>query len=95
MAPIVETVSDRQVHCIVLWRRTDLKGFVARRVGGEYHERTIGKLLKDETFFHLSARPRHPKQDGGVIQAFKKAWRALQAHVRSPEPLEGAQTSST
>ena len=40
--------------------------------GVSIHERTIGKLLKALGFSHISARPRHPKQDGEVIQAFKK-----------------------
>jgi transposase len=39
-------------------------------------ERTIGKLLEVLGFSHISARPRHPKQDGEVIQAFKKTSRA-------------------
>ena len=49
-----------------------------QRFGVDYHERTIGKLLKALGFSHISARPRHPKQDGEVIQAFKKT-----SHARS------------
>jgi len=29
-------------------------------------------LLKDLGFSHVSARPRHPKQEEGVVEAFKK-----------------------
>ena len=76
LATIVETGPDRAVHGVVRWRRIDLKALVAERFGVEYHERTIGKLLKDMGFSHISARPRHPKQDGEVIQAFKKTSRA-------------------
>lgn len=76
LATIVETGPDRAIHGVVRWRRVDLQALVAERFGGEYHERTIGKLLKTLGFSHVSARPRHPKQDGEVIQAFKKTSRA-------------------
>lgn len=72
LATIVETGPDRAVHGVVRWRRVDLQALVAERFGVAYHERTIGKLLKVLGFSHVSARPRHPKQDGEVIQAFKK-----------------------
>ena len=49
-----------------------LQRVIEERFGVSYHERTIGKLLKALGFSHISARPRHPKQDGEVIQAFKK-----------------------
>ena len=76
LATIVETGPDRAVHGVVRWRRVDLQALVAERFGVEYHERTIGKLLKTLGFSHVSARPRHPRQDGEVIQAFKKTFRA-------------------
>jgi len=56
----------------VRWRRIDLKRVVETRFGVDYHERTIGKLLKQIGFSHVSARPRHPAQKGEVIEAFKK-----------------------
>nr|WP_281722830.1 winged helix-turn-helix domain-containing protein [Nitrosomonas nitrosa] len=43
-----------------------------------YHDRTIGKLLKALGFSDISAKPRHPKQDGEVIQAF-----GITSHARS------------
>ena len=61
LAAIVETGPDRRCR-----RRGALaphrpqaghRGAVRRR----YHERTIGKLLKELGFSHISARPRHPK----------------------------------
>ena len=76
LAALVETGPDRAFHGVVRWRRVDLKALVAERFGVEYHERTIGKLLKHLGFSHVSARPRHPKQNGEVIQAFKKTLRA-------------------
>src|SRR4051812_49071450 len=37
-----------------------------------YHERTIGKILKQLGFSHVSARPRHPAKDEETVAAFKK-----------------------
>lgn len=78
LVEIVETGPDRAVDGVVRWRRIDLQHIIEERFGVAYHERTIGKLLKVLGFSHISARPRHPKQDGEVIQAFKKT---------SPAPL--------
>lgn len=72
LAEIVETGPDRAVDGVVRWRRIDLQRVIEERFGVAYHERTIGKLLEALGFSHVSARPRHPKQDGEVIQAFKK-----------------------
>lgn len=54
------------------WRRVDLQRVISAKFGIDYHERSIGKLLKALGFSHMSARPRHPKQDGAVIEAYKK-----------------------
>jgi transposase len=72
LAALVETGPDRAVHGVVRWRRIDLQRVIAERYGVEHHERTIGKLLKALGFSHISARPRHPMQDGRTIAAFKK-----------------------
>ena len=61
-------------------RRVDLQRVVGDRLGIDYHERSIGKLLKALGFSHISARPRHSMQDGRTIEAFKK----LRPHARSP-----------
>lgn len=75
LAEIVETGPDRAVHGVVRWRRIDLQKIVLELFGVDYHERTIGKLLKQIGFSHISARPHHPKQDERVIEAFKKTSR--------------------
>lgn len=72
IAGLVETGPDRAVHGVVRWRRIDLQQVIRERFGVAYHERTIGKLLKALGFSHISARPRHPKQDERTIEAFKK-----------------------
>jgi transposase len=84
LARIVETGPDRAVHGVVRWRRVDLKAVIAERFGIEYHERTLGKLLKHLGFSHVSARPRHPKQDGETIQAFKRTSHARSKPMSAP-----------
>jgi transposase len=72
LAQVVEVGPDRAVHGVVRWRRVDLQRLIAERFGVVYHERTIGKILKSLGFSHISARPRHPAQDGQTVAAFKK-----------------------
>jgi transposase len=61
------------VHGVVGWRRVDLQRLIAERFGVSCHERTVGKILKPLGFSPISARPRHPAQDGQTIAAFKTA----------------------
>src|SRR3954452_3833023 len=75
LAHLVETGPDRAVHGVVRWRRIDLKQLIAERFDVVYHERTVGKLLHQLGFAHVSARPRHPAQDAQTIAAFKKTSR--------------------
>ena len=76
LAAIVEAGPDRGKDGVVRWRRVDLKRVVKERFGVEYCERYIGTILKRLGFSHMSARPRHPMQDGETIAAFKKTSRA-------------------
>ena len=75
LAQLVETGPDRAVHGVVRWRRVDLKGLIAERFGVDYHERTVGKILHQLGFAHISARPRHPAQDERTVAEFKKTSR--------------------
>lgn len=72
LAAIVESGPDRAVHGVVRWRRVDLRHLVLERFGVDYHERTVGNILKALGFSHISARPRHPGQDPNVMEEFKK-----------------------
>ncbi len=74
-AEIVETGPDRQKDGVVRWRRIDLKRVIEERFGVDYHQRTVGKILKQIGFSHISARPRHPGQNPETIAAFKKTSR--------------------
>ena len=71
-ARIVEAGPDRERDGVVRWRRIDLKRVIAERFGVDFHPRYVGKLLHKLGFSHMSARPRHPAQDGGIVEAFKK-----------------------
>jgi transposase len=76
LAAIVEAGPTPEVDGVVRWRRLDLKRVIEERFGVAYHERYVGKLLKQLGFSHVSARPRHPAQDGEIIEAYKKTFRA-------------------
>jgi transposase len=76
LAAIVEAGPAPEIDGVVRWRRLDLKRVIEERFGVAYHERYVGKLLKQLGFSHVSARPRHPAQDGEIIEAYKKTFRA-------------------
>lgn len=72
LAEIVETGPDPIADGVVRWRRIDLQRVIRESFGVEYHERHVSTLLKKLGFSHMSARPRHPAQDGEIVAAFKK-----------------------
>ena len=72
LAAKVETRPDPVSNGIVRWRRIDLKAWIEAQFGIVYHERSVSRLLKQLGFSHISARPRHPMQDVGVMEDFKK-----------------------
>jgi transposase len=72
LAVIVEKGPDPEKDGIVRYRRIDLRDLIEKRFGVSFHERTIGKILHGLGFRHMSVRPRHPKADTDVQDAFKK-----------------------
>jgi transposase len=72
LSEIVETGPDLESDAVVRWRRIDLKRVIEERFGVVYSERSISDLLAALSFSHISSRPQHPKQEGRVIEAFKK-----------------------
>ena len=72
LAAIVEIGPEVKTDGVVRWRRVDLKRVISSRFGVDYHERSVGKLLRKLGFSHMSARPRHPKQDERIVESFKK-----------------------
>jgi transposase len=76
LAALVEAGPDLETDGVVRWRCIDLKMLIRRRLGVDYHERTIGKLLTRLGFSHISQRPRHYGQNPEDIAAFKNVWPA-------------------
>jgi len=72
LAAIVDAGPDPAVDGVVRWRRIDLQRVIAERFGVQFHERYVGKILKELGFSRMSGRPVHPGQDARVIDMFKK-----------------------
>jgi len=72
LGEIVEAGPDPAVDGVVRWRRVDLKRVIEERFGVIYSERAISELLRALSFSYISARPQHPRQDGRVLEGFKK-----------------------
>jgi len=69
---IVEAGPDPEQDGVVRWRCIDLKRIIQERWNVDLDEVSIGRVLKELGFSHISARPRHPEQEKGIIEAFKK-----------------------
>lgn len=72
LARLVEDKPEDHGRAVVRWRRIDLAGEAERRFGVACHETTIGRVLRDLGFAHVSPRPRHPDQEEGAAGDFKK-----------------------
>ena len=69
---LVEKGPDFETDGIVRWRCADLARIVKERFGITVSDDTIGRLLRELGFSHISVRPQHPKQKEGAIETFKK-----------------------
>ena len=69
---IVEAGPDPVRDGVVRWRCADLRRVIKERFGVDLDEVSIGRVLKELGFAHVSPRPQHPKQDPQAIEAFKK-----------------------
>ena len=90
LAEIVETGPDRAIDGVVRWRRIDLQRVIEERFGVDYHERTIGKLLKARLLAHqrAAAPSRAGRRDHRGVQ--KNFPRTLKAHLAdvTRKPIE-------
>jgi len=84
---------DAERHQVVRWRLVDLRDEIVAQFGVALHERSVGKLLARLKFSHISARPRHPEQDGTAQQAHKKT-SPLSLRTRSQRPPGASRSSS-
>jgi transposase len=55
---------------LVRWRRIDLREVIKREFNVEYHERSVGKILRRLGFVRLSVRPLHPEADSQAQEDF-------------------------
>ena len=72
LAEIVEEGPANYIPGLIRWRCVDLVDVVKERFGVECHKETIGRILREQGFSHISPRPQHPKQDGQAIEQYKK-----------------------
>ena len=75
LSRIVEAGPDVEKDGVVRWRCVDLKRLIKQRFAVEIDEVSVGRLLKEQGFSHISARPQHPAQKTDVIETFKKTSR--------------------
>ncbi len=71
---IVEAGPDPAKDGVVRWRCVDLRRVIKERFDVDLDEVSISRALKELGFAHVSPRPRHPKQDPHIIEAFKKTF---------------------
>ena len=69
---LVEEGPDPEADGVVRWRCSDLKAKLGRQFGVDLSRVTVGRRLKELGFSHISARPQHPAQKPGAVEAFKK-----------------------
>ena len=81
---LVEAGPDPEKDGVARWRCVDLKRVLGARFGVDLSEVSLGRVLRKLGFSHISARPRHPKQDPEAIATFKKKFSGPRAGDRKP-----------
>jgi transposase len=81
---LVEAGPDPEKDGVARWRCVDLKRVLGARFGVDLSEVSLGRVLRKLGFSHISARPRHPKQDLEAIATFKKKFSGPRAGDRKP-----------
>ena len=71
---LVEAGPDPQKDGFARWRCVDLKRVLGARFAVDLSEVSLGRILKKLGFSHISARPRHPRQDPEAIASFKRCF---------------------
>ena len=69
---LVEAGPDPERDGVVRWRCVDLKRVLGERFAVDLSAVSLGRVLKQLGYSHISARPQHPAQDAQAIAAFKK-----------------------
>lgn len=69
---VVEDGPRKHVADLVRWRRADLAAVAKARFDVDCHATTIGRVLRELGFSHISPRPRHPAKNEQAAEEFKK-----------------------
>ena len=75
LARLVEEGPDPGIDGVVRWRCKDLKAKLGRLFAVDVSRVTVGRRLDELGYSHISARPLHPAQKPGAVEAFKKTSR--------------------
>ena len=70
---VVEAGPDLETDGVVRWRCADLQRVIADKYGVALSERSVGRILNERGFRHVSVRPKHPKSDAAAQDLFKTA----------------------
>lgn len=63
---------DAETDGVVRWRRIDLVRFAERKFNVTVDADTMGRVLRELGFSHVSARPRYPAQPEDAVVSFQK-----------------------
>jgi transposase len=81
---LVEAGPDLEKDGFARWRCVDLKRVLGARFAVDLSEVSLGRVLRKLGFSHISARPRHPKQDPEAVASFKKKFSGPRVGDREP-----------
>ena len=70
---LVESGPDLETDGVVRWRCVDLQRVIADKYSITLSERSVGRILNERGFRHVSVRPKHPKSDAAAQDLFKTA----------------------
>jgi transposase len=63
---------DPETDGVVRWRRVDLVHIAKERFDVSVDEDTMGRVLRELGFSHVSARPKYPAQPDDAVTSFQK-----------------------
>jgi transposase len=72
LVALVEQGPIPAIHDVVRWRACDLIQWIYEEFGVSLSDSAVYRILDEEGFSHVSARPRARKQDEETLAAFKK-----------------------
>lgn len=89
----VEQGPDPLTDGLVRWRRVDLKTWLSTECSVSYDETSVGRILRELGFSHMSVRPEHPEADPALMEDFKKTL-SQKSKKSFPQGLKTSSSSS-